>query len=195
MIGCSYGVGVTHLAIALCNYCASKQRKKCAYLELHGRNEISQLVPEAKLLSDTPQNTGISIRPHFRIRGVDYYPAVTEHEIPALLNCGYDYLIFDIGTLDDGMFSEFLRCDRKLVLGSLAPWKSWKYESFFQKYQNNITIKEGFDYFVQTGSTKELDSFSKTHHIKMQVVPFIKNPFYIEKELFPFLGTISKEHF
>lgn len=184
---------MTHLAIALCNYCASKQKKKCAYLELHGRNEISRLVPEAKLLSSVSCGIGVQSRPHIRLCGVDYYPAVTVHEVPTLLNCGYDYLIFDVGALDEGMFSEFLRCDRKLVLGSLAPWKSWKYEAFFQKFTDDIKLREGFDYFVQTGSAKELVSFSKTHHIKMQVVPFIKDPFHIEKELFPFLGALSTE--
>lgn len=132
---------------------------------------------------------------HFRMSksGVDYYPAVTVDEVPALLNQGYDCLIFDVGTLEDGMFSEFLRCDRKLILGSLAPWKSWKYEAFFQKLTDTMNVGEGFDYLVQTGSTKELASFSKTHHIKMQVVPFIKDPFHIEKELFPFLGALSTE--
>ncbi len=181
ILGCSSGAGVTHLAIALCNYCTSKQKKKCAYLELHARNEISQLVPEAKL--------SIPIR----LCGVDYYPAVAAGEVPALLNRGYDCLVLDVGTPDEGMISEFLRCDRKLILGSLAPWKSWKYEALFQKFADGISLGEGFDYLVQTGSTKELASFSKTHHIKMQLVPFIKNPFHIEKELFPFLGNLSTE--
>lgn len=132
---------------------------------------------------------------HFRMSksSVDYYPAVTTDEVPALLNQGYDCLIFDVGTLGDSMFSEFLRCDRKLILGSLAPWKSWEYEAFFQKLTDTMDVGEGFDYLVQTGSIKELASFSKTHHIKMQVVPFIKDPFHIEKELFPFLGALSTE--
>ena len=104
---------------------------------------------------------------------------MTADEIPLLLNQGYDYLILDAGALDEGLF--------------LAPWKSWQYESFFQKFTDNIHLGEGFDYLVQTGSTKESVSFSKTHHIKMQTVPFIKNPFCIEKELFPFLGALCAE--
>lgn len=130
---------------------------------------------------------------HFRLHGADYYPAVSEKDMPALLNLGYDYLILDMGTQDEGAFSEFLRCDRKLILGSLAPWKVWKYEAFFQKIGNNINLREGFDYLVQTGSKQEILLFSKAYRIKMQCVPFIKNPFSIEKELFPFLGTLSSE--
>lgn len=130
---------------------------------------------------------------HFPLHGVDYYPAVAKDEVPALLNLGYDCLILDIGAQDECSFSEFLRCDRKLILGSLAPWKSWKYEAFFQKFENSINLREGFDYLVQTGTKHEIFRFSKAHHIKMQAVPFIKDPFSIEKELFPFLGTLSAE--
>lgn len=200
-------MGVTHLSIALCNYCTSKQKKKCAYLELHGRNEISQLVPEAKLLPSKTKcinarddftitsQPGLKERPCFRLNGVDYYPAITAEEIPALLNMRYDYLILDIGTLQEATFSEFLRCDRKLILGSLAPWKLWKYEAFFLTYADILNLGEGFDYLIQTGCNPKNSSFSRTHHIKMQFVPFIKNPFRIEKELFPFLGALSAERY
>lgn len=132
-------------------------------------------------------------RPHIRLCNVDYYPAVTAEEIPPLLNRGYDFLILDAGTFNEHMLSEFLRCDRKLILGSLAPWKAWKYEACLQKLTDHINLGEGFDYLVQTGCTKEAASFSKTYHINMQAVPFIKNPFHIEKELFPFLGALSTE--
>lgn len=124
---------------------------------------------------------------------MDYYPAVKEDDVPALLNLGYDCLILDTGVLGGNAFSELLRCDRKLILGSLAPWKSWKYEAFFQQFENTINLGEGFDYLVQTGTVQDVFRFSKTHHIKMQTVPFIKNPFSIEKELFPFLGALSAE--
>lgn len=171
-------------------------------MELHARNEISQLVPESKLLScatfngsslKNKEGTTLQKRLHFRLCGIDFYPAVTGNEIPTILNYGYDYLFLDAGTLDEDAFDEFLRCDRKLILGSLAPWKCWKYESFFQKFENTINLGEGFDYLVRTGTKEEIFRFSKAHHIKMQVVPFIKNPFSIEKELFPFLGTLSAE--
>lgn len=132
-------------------------------------------------------------RPHIRICRTDYYPLVTADEIPALYNQGYDCLVLDAGTLEEGLLPEFLRCDRKLVLGSLAPWKSREYEAFFQKFTDNIDLRKGFDYLVQTGNAKESASFSKTHHIYLQTVPFIKNPFRIEKELFPFLGALSTE--
>lgn len=211
-MGCDSGMGVTHLAIALCSYCCSKQRKRAALLELHTRNEISQLIPESELFAamnahsrtfhSSKVHSNISLlgttRPqesgqdylHFKFHGVDYYPHVSGNEIPALLNRGYDYLILDMGSMKEADLSEFLRCDRKLILGSLAPWKIWTYEEFFRQFDNSVNLGEGFYYLTQTGTTEDISQFSKTHHISMSGVPFIKNPFRIEKELFLFLGTL-----
>lgn len=177
LLGCGHGVGVTQLAISLCSYCASKQRKSVAYVELHTRGEIAQLVPESALHYEDCR---------FRLHGVDYFPRMSESGIPALLNRGYDYLILDVGSLDEANVPEFLRCDRKLVLGSLAPWKSWQYEAVIQHFYS-INLGEGFDYLVQMGMNEHVRRFSKAHHIAMSQVPFIQNPFRIEKELFPFL--------
>lgn len=59
----------------------------------------------------------------FTIYDVDYYPAVSIGEIPQILNHGYCYLLYDFGVLTETNYNEFLRCDRKIVIGSLAPWK------------------------------------------------------------------------
>lgn len=211
-MGCDSGIGVTHLAIALCSYCCSKQRKRAAFLELHTRNEISQLIPESELFAAMNTQSrascsaemhskvsllGTSHAPesgrdklHFKYHGVDYYPHVSGNEVPALLNQGYDYLILDMGSMKEADHSEFLRCDRKLVLGSLAPWKIWTYEEFFRQFDNSVNLGEGFYYLTQTGTAKSIPHFSKAHHISMSGVPFIKNPFRIEKELFLFLGAL-----
>lgn len=129
-------------------------------------------------------------RPCFKLHGVDYYPHVSGSEIPALLNQGYDYLILDIGSLEEADFSEFLRCDHKLVLGSLSPWKLWTYEEFFRQFDNSQNLGEGFEYLVQAGTAKNISHFSRAHRISMAVVPFIKNPFRIEKELFLSFGSL-----
>lgn len=126
--GCCSGIGVTHLSIALCSFCASKLGKKTAFLEFHGRNEISQLFPQAHpAVSDSEA----AEQKCFHLNGIDYYSNVSSSDIPALLNMGYHYLIFDMGGFGEMDFQEFLRCDRKLILGSLAPWKSKTCQDFF----------------------------------------------------------------
>lgn len=191
ILGCHPGTGVTHLALTLCNYCVAKHRKRVAYLELHGRSEIAQLISEPEFVSAGNQLSEMPQKPFcFSLHGIDFYPHVSGSEVPSLLNQRYDYLILDVGSLAEADTSEFLRCDHKLVLGSLAPWKTWQYEGFFQKFSNIVNLGEGFYYLVQTGTTKNTSRFSKAHRISMLVVPFIKDPFRIEKELFPFLEEL-----
>lgn len=182
--GCCSGIGVTHLSIALCSFCASKLGKKTAFLEVHGRNEISQFFPEAG------QN-------RFHLSGIDYYSNISSNDIPALLNMGYHYLILDMGSFGEIDFQEFLRCDRKLVLGSLAPWKAKTNQEFFQYYSNTANLGEGFFYLVQTGDIKNILTFSKTYHISRRnifQIPFIKNPFCIKKELFLLFQELLSTH-
>ena len=54
----------------------------------------------------------------FTIYDVDYYPAVSIGEIPQILNHGYCYLLYDFGVLTEANYNEFLRCDRKIVIGT-----------------------------------------------------------------------------
>lgn len=186
-MGCSPGIGVTHLAVSLCNYCASKQRLRCALLELHSRDELSVLCPDH---DDSMQAASGDAHPCFTLHNVDYYPRVYGSEMPSLLNRGYDYLILDMGALGEADISEFLRCDRKLIIGSLAPWKLRKYEAFFKQFDRYTNLGEGFCYLVQTGVNETLSDFSKAQNVRMHNVPFIGNPFRIDKDLFPFFSTL-----
>lgn len=187
IIGCEPGTGVTHLAIALAGFCGSKLRKKTAYLECHSRNEISQLQTEMNLTSSAKAD---DLLPCFKIHDVDYYPRVTSHDLPLLMNQGYVYLILDLGYLGESDFQEFLRCDKKLVLGSLSPWKVEKYREFFRAYHSLVNLGEGFYYFIQMGNTIGSQKLLEHYHLSMRSVPFISNPFRIHKELFPFLKEL-----
>lgn len=103
---------------------------------------------------------------------------------------GYDYLILDLGSLNESAAAEFLRCDRKIVLGSLALWKAWSYEEFFKQFDSFTNLGEGYHYLVQMGTFQNHSVFSRQHSISMQEVPFIKNPFHIEKEHFLFFDIL-----
>lgn len=189
-MGCNSGIGVTHLAIALCNFCASKLGKRTAYIELHQRNEILPFLSGQKHTVSSKTDTG---RSFFQCRGIDYYPNANEGEIPSLLNLGYSYLIFDLGSFVEADFPEFLRCDCKIVLGSLAPWKAESWKEFFSYICGSTHLWEGFRYLLQTGNTKDILHFSKMYQIsgrQITQIPFIKNPLYIEKALFLFFQEL-----
>lgn len=89
--------------------------------------------------------------------------------------------------MEDFILDEFLRCDRKILLGSLSPWRQYRYgdflTNFFKTYQNHGTIV----YLALFGIKDDLMEFSHRYHIYMQGVPFLANPFQLRKENLSFL--------
>lgn len=180
------GCGVTHFTIALANYCASRLRRSTACLEL---NQTGAFWGLAKLSSDTsPLSQSIS-HSIISIYDVDYYPELSCIDIPEIYNAGYFYLLLDFGVLTDETYQEFLRCDKKIVIGSLSPWNIDNYHNFFQKYNYRQKQWEGFYYLVLFGEKKDMHSFSGKYHIFMRQIPFLRNPFHIEKEHFNYLQS------
>ena len=88
------------------------------------------------------------------------------------------------------LVAEFLRCDRKIVIGSLAPWKEQLYHKFIQSTFIGQKSGEDFYYLVLFGEGNDMQAFRKKYHLSMAQIPFFKNPFHIEKEQFPFLQEL-----
>jgi hypothetical protein len=179
--GTDSGIGVTHIALALATYCASKRRLKTALLEMHRRDELASL-------SASDLSSGC-----FRIHGFDCYPNSDSSDMPYLMNQGYDCMILDLGQIREADISELLRCDARYVICSLAQWKTRSLHEFPSYFDNSINIGESFRYLKQTGCSRDEISFSKEVTIparKCRTVPFIKNPFCIEKELFLFFEEL-----
>jgi hypothetical protein len=174
-------MGVTHLALSLGSYCVSKRKKKTAILEFHSRDELS-------LLSCcSPESVA------FRLHGIDCFPQVGSADMPFLLNQGYAYLILDMGSIRETDFPELLRCDIRLVLYSSAPWKSRGLREFHSYFDDTINLGEGFCYLLQTGNPRKTLTISDQLSIparKCRCIPFIQNPFCIEKELFLFFEEL-----
>lgn len=211
ILGTERGVGATHLGIALANYCCSFHHAKTALLEVNPTGEFGRLAEysESSLLgtgfgNDTsPRRAGIGkdsslLRTHtdtecgsrILIYGVDYYPSVPLSALSAFYNLDYRYVILDYGAAERERYQDFLRCDRKLIVGSLSPWKKDCYEEFLQAYQPIQQHGGNTVYLALFGYKADLLEFSHQHHLSMRAVPFIANPFQLEKNLFSFLESL-----
>ncbi len=100
------------------------------------------------------------------------------------MNQGYQYLILDLGSMGEADLPELLRCDRKMILGSLAPWKIDKFRKTLKQINQKTISGEGFIYLTEMGKPKILREISNAYHVPIRNVPYIQNPFRIEKELF-----------
>ncbi len=160
-------VGATHFALSLCNYLQNKQRKRTAYIELNPGRQIRTLAPKA---------TGSS----FGFLGFEIYPEVTLKELPSIYGKKYDYFILDMGTLGPGLMTEFLRCQQKFVICSVAPWRRQRIEHWMDKVQATHQLHlETVSIFGNMSKKKDLNDFEHRYHLPIQAIPFLENPFQL----------------
>lgn len=170
-------MGTTHLGIALANYCRSFHHAKTALLELNDTQEL-------KRLQDFESQSCITIY------GVDYYPSVSLSQLSLFYNLDYQYFILDFGVPDQAHYQDFLRCDRKLIIGSLSPWKRYCFDYFLSVCQPTQQQVGNVVYLALFGNRADVFEFSYSHHIPVRAIPFIANPFQLEKNLFSFLENL-----
>ena len=185
----SPGLGATHLCIALANYLASKKGTKTACLELGQSNTFDQLKKNC-MPAIFPVKE--SAHRYFRIYDVDYYPNVKKDEIPVLTNAGYEVLIFDFGVLTDDFMDEFYRCDRKLLLTSAACWRREEPFAFFTACPQIKNLEYLF-FMILYGTQSDLHKLAKMYSLpqkQLRAVPFLRNPFHIEKDQFSFFEEL-----
>ena len=178
-------MGVTHLSIALATYLSCRHGYRIACLEYNSSTAFNELSQQCRL----PFSKNGDDLKSFSIKQVDYYPNVSKQDISTHMNEGYHYLIFDFGVLSDDTLDDFYRCNHKIIIGCLAPWKQTRFYEFL-KHKNNKAIKERCRYLIINGEKSDILDLSEIAHVPrqhIQCIPFLKNPFHIKKDFFPFL--------
>ena len=115
---------------------------------------------------------------------------MTVSEIPEIYDAGYDYLLLDFGILTNQTSGEFLRCDQRIVIGSLSPWKAHSYHTFFQTYLATKKQQKCMLFLALSGEQKNIHKSIFRYPVSIQFIPFFCDPFHIGKDLFPFLHTL-----
>lgn len=178
VIGTHKGVGVTHMAILLANYFNKWLGKQTAFIEYGARNEINYLQEEYENSMDR----------QFKLHGVTYYKNVHEKDMGNIMGGNYQCIILDLGTdLNKGR-NEFLRSDKKIIIGSISPWK--KYE--LEKFLNGVPEEhEGaFTYILPYAKDKEIKNLIKEYKEPFYSFPFEPDPFAISPKTLEILQKI-----
>lgn len=176
IFGVEIGCGATHLAIALANYLQSGLGRKSAVVELSGQNELKALT----------EREGNEQR---ELLGVRYFTGICQEQVPEIFNSRYEAFVLDLGTDFVSAREELLRCDRKIVIGSISPWKVSAYQYFIEQ----ITMQQHADdweYLCLFGDRHDARKIQKRYGIHMLVVPFLENPFYLKRQDIAFLQKI-----
>ena len=113
-------MGVTQFCVALANFISLESGSNVQLLDVSGTGQLA-CVP---------------VTADKRLFGVTYFADVDKKQIPALMSRDYDYMILDLGSDRSCNYAEFLRCTKKIVVGSFCLWKRQAYDDLMQFVKN-----------------------------------------------------------
>ncbi len=169
------GCGTTHLTIALANYLQSALGRKTAVIEWSGQHDLKDMIGKEGGRQ--------------KLAGVQYFTDIKVGNIPEIVNSRYEAFVLDLGADYTASREEFLRCDRKIVTGSISPWKVSAYEHFLK----NVIASENYEtweFLVLFANLADKKIIQKRYGMHMISIPWIENPFYLKKEDLLFLQKI-----
>lgn len=176
IVGTHTGVGVTHTGIMLSNYLSEHKSVKTAYLEMNEEDDFKHLLYAYERCTEETMEQN-----HFHINHTTYYKNVRDSELVTIFNEDFEYLILDFGTEFNKNRSEFLRCDIKLVIGSLTEWK--RHELFeFVEENSEMPGFVHWKYLIVFGQKRDLRIASHELHTKLEWIGFEPDPYVLSKE-------------
>ena len=167
VIGTHKGVGVTHTSILLANYFSRWVGKHTAFVEYGAQNEIGYLEKRYEN----------NMNRYFKMHGVTYYKNVHDKDIGSIMGGNYQCIILDLGTDFNKSRSEFLRSDKKIIIGSKSQWKRGK----TGKFLNGIhEVNEGnWIYMIPFAKENEISALMKEYDETFYSFPYEPTPFVI----------------
>lgn len=176
IIGTHIGVGSTHFSILLSNYMSECLGKKTACIECCPQNELTYMEEQYSLYGNAT-----STNESFSIYKVHYYKSIREDRIAGIMGNGYDCVVLDLGIDVNKMKNELLRCDKKIVIGNLAPWKSNELEGFFERTES---IREycNLEFGISFSTNKIVKGMSRQFRFPLFCIPFEPDPFVISTD-------------
>ncbi len=184
LIGTHTGAGVTHLGLMMAHFFSECQGHKTAYIECGHHNELGFLQQAFFDPAEDSYNREI-----FRLRRVTLYKNRSLQGIPEIVGDQYNCVILDLGTDMTKHKSEFLRCDKKIVVGSLAIWKQHDLEKFINSY-GHIKNSEQWIYVSPFTTNQSLKEAVNKLDKKIYGVPYEPDPFLLSEEMIRFFQRI-----
>lgn len=184
IMGVNNGNGVTHLAIMIGNYITAKQHKKTAIIEMNHTGAFIEL--KDSYGEKINNNQGLHC---YKISGVTYYYDIESDMLGEVYNKDFEYIIIDMGIYNEKQTEEFLKCNGKIIIGNLNPWKN---KSFIRIIENFIARGnfEKVKYLVQFGTNNDIHQIESAYKLYICAIPFEPDPFLIHGCNFEFLEEL-----
>lgn len=180
----SSGVGSTFFSVLLANYQEGVRNKKTAVLEWNDSGDFEQIETVYCKKSVLNRHTKT-----FKLLEVSYVKKAGRKELLECVNLDFEIIVIDFGSNFEKFKEEFLRCDRKIVIGSFCGWKV----GAFTKLIINKKREEGkWEFLALPGNKDMMKDFSKTLHISVEQIPKAEDAFIITGEIMAFFEGFLK---
>lgn len=165
--GMEHGIGVTHFSLTLSNYLCSKHRKRTAYVEMNGTNQIVSLAKDVHARQ-------------FQFMDIVCYPLAIEEDLPHILSEHFSFIVLDLGVLSEKTHWNFYKCDTKFVIGSVSPWKAAIYYHMLETLLYNVNLqKDHVMVMGNLGIKENKKDFAHMYGLAVKEIPVISNPFQL----------------
>lgn len=183
IIGIDKGEGVTSLAVGLASYLQEMRCQKTALAEMNREGSFDDI-------RDTYFGKGYRENP-FEIFKVDYYPGASKGQYARICNMGYQCIVTDFGNEYVRCMEDFLRCDKKVVIGSVNLWQYRKYLEFYEYVKNFPGLRNWI--FVLSGDGEDIQMMRTKFGIKAVNKQHIMNPYQISESEMAYYELILKD--
>lgn len=157
------------------SYLSGVPRKKTALLEWNCSKDFAAMEKICK--------GKISKIEFFSILEVDYYKQSSGTVLADCLEKEYEYIIIDFGVLTKDNREDFVRCRRKLVIGSCI---EWRLGAFMEILTNGRKGCKGWEYAVVFGSGQTKREIKKKLRIPFYEIPFSVDAYTVDSETLKF---------
>lgn len=181
--GIGHSVGCTHFSIMLLNYLAGFRRRRASLLEWNPSGDLGRLEKVC---------TGM-VREYkpYRVLDADYYKCAGPEELKEALSRKYEDILIDFGTLEDGRYAEFLRCEKQFLVASFSEWQQDCFREFVMK--NDQGKKRSWHYLAAFGSEETRKEFMRRFGVFTERIPFSADAFSVTKECGIFFRELLPE--
>lgn len=185
VLGTHKGIGVTHVSLMLAYYYSRWVGCETAYVSYTSNQGIEDLEHYygAKKLKSS------NYRGCFSLNHMTFFPNITESQSLDIFNDTFRCIILDFGSDYSMHHSEFLRCDQKIVLTCLSPWKIGGFLQFLEKIQ---FVKSAEQWMYLVPQEQELFRMRKEvgSAYKVYGVPYEPDPFDLKLTTIDFFNKI-----
>lgn len=179
------GAGATHFSMLLATYFSEWIGLKTAYIDfadIEGLNHLKVyfLKDKAKENSD------------FTVGRITFYNQENLYRLSEIIGGEADCIILDMGHQFLENKNEFLRCDIKIVISSLAIWKQDKLNLFLDTVNNSFS-KTDWKYVIPFAGEKALKEGRGIYRINLCQMPYQPDPFTVNTAVVRFFDRLLQK--